>query len=328
MPYGQDVGIAIGFQPAWGTQVDVGSLFQIPFLSEDVGLTQEDLISENLRGLFDEGDSYSGQREYGGSIEAEAQPIALGAMITAVVNDPVSVSSDDLRTYTWNPRTTDFDSNVPNRPLSYYKHLKESSSVSAQLFYDLAGSQLEFQLSAGGFFVVRNTYVGGKTATVASQALVLDSGRRWPWNQASIQLAASAVADFTDFTITHNEGLEARWTLDGALVANRIKRASARTLRIAGTVIFESQTELNNFKNEATQQLIITLESAGTEISSGYNNHLTIDIPQFKWIDYKPVVQGTGEIEVNFTGKAEYHTGSASMVQYTLVSTFQTGYTP
>lgn len=324
MPYGQDASIGIAMQNSFGTQANVGSIHQIPLLNEDVGLAQEELISQNLNGRFDEGDAYSGQRQFGGQLEAEAQPKALGALLTAVVNDPTTTASGvGLGTHVFNPRASDWGANIPNRPISYYKHLKDSAS--AQLFYDLAGARFELQQSAGGFLLARVNFVGGKRASVGSQGLTLDSSPRWPWNTGSLSLGGSAVDDFTDITITHDEGLEARFTLDGTLVANRIKRSASRTIRVGGTLIFETQDELDNFVNETTQAMIITFRGT-TAIQSGYFDTLTIDMPAFKWLDYKPVVRGPGEIEVTFTGKADYHAGSGQSIQYTLINTWQQGY--
>lgn len=325
MPYGQDATIGIALQNSFGTQAAVGSIHQVPLLNEDVGLAQEELISQNLNGRFDEGDAYSGPRQFGGQLEAEAQPKALGALLTAAIGDPTQTAVESfVQSYVFDPRTSDFDANIPNRPVSYFKHLKDSNS--AQLFYDLAGARFELQQSQGGFLLARVNFVGGKRATVGSQGLTLDSSPRWPWNTGSLSLGGSAVDDFTDITITHDEGMEPRFTLDGTLVANRIKRATARTIRVAGTLIFETQDELDNFVNETTQQMIITFRGT-TEIQSGYFDTLTVDMPAFKWLDYKPVVRGPGEIEVSFTGKADYHPGSGQSIQYTLQNTWTAGYT-
>jgi hypothetical protein len=325
MPYGQNASIGIAMQNSFGTAAAVGSIHQIPLLNEDVGLSQEELISQNLNGRFDEGDAYSGPRQYGGTLEAEAQPKALGALLTAVINDPVQTQVQSfVQSYVFTPRTGDFDRNIPNRPVTYYKWLAEATS--AQLFYDLAGSRLELQQSQGGFLLARVSFVGGKRSAVASQALTLDSSRRWPWNTASLSLNGTAVTDFTDITITHDEGLEARWTLDGSRDANRVKRSASRTVRIAGTLIFESPAELNNFVNETSQPMVLTFRGT-TAIQSGYFDQLEISMPAFKWLDYKPVVRGPGEVEVNFTGKADYHAGSGHSVRYTLQNTYTAGYT-
>lgn len=324
MPYGQNAGLALVFQNSFGTAGSVNSLHQIPLLNEDLGLDQDELISQNLNGRFDEGDAYSGRRRYGGGIEAEAQPQALGALITSVVNDPTQTDSGaSLATFDWEPRTGDFDATIPQRPISFYKYLVDGGS--AQLFYDLVGSRLELSVTEGGFMLVRPSYLGGKTSAVASQSLTLDSTPRLPWNTTSLSLGGAANADFRSITITHDEQLEERFTLDGTLTTNRVKRNAARTIRVAGTLIFENQDELDNFKAEATQRFVLSLKSA-TEVQSGYPYGLEIIIPSFKWLQFPVNIQGPGEIEVNFQAKGEYNAGSGTSIHYTLYNANQTGY--
>lgn len=317
--YGQNAVIGIAFQNSWGTAAAVGSLHHIPILNEDLGLAADELISQNLNTRLDENDAYSGMRRFDGTVEMEAQPKALGAILKAAVNDPTSTLSGSVGTHTFNPRTGDWDVFAPNRPFSYYKYLAEGGS--AQLFYDLVGTRLEFQLSAGGFLIARMGAIAGKTSAVASQALSLDSTKRWPWNHASLSLGGAANIDISEFTLTHDEGIEGRWVLDGSLYANRGRRTTARTVRVAGTLIFRDMTEYNNFAAENVQPLVITLR--GTEaIQSGYFNTLKIDMPSFKWLELKPRIQGPGEVSVPFTGKAQYNTGSGRAVQYTLTNTW------
>jgi hypothetical protein len=319
MPYGQNATIGIAFQNSFGTPAAVGSLHHMPLLNEDISFTQEELISQNLNGRFDEGDAYSGPRGAPGQIEAEAQPRALGALLKAVVNEPITTTvASFVRQHVYNPRTTDWDRNGPNRPVSYYKHLADSNS--AQMFYDLFGARMELQQVAGGFLIVRVGLVGGKRTTVASTGIPIDSTRRWPWNTASLSLSGVRNTDFTDLTITHDEGVEARHTLDGQLFPNRVKRATPRTIRVGGTVIFENQEELDKFVNEVEQPFSVTFRGT-TEIQSGYFDTFTIEMPRFKYLAYPTNVGGPGELEVAFQGKADYHPGSGQSVRYILTNT-------
>ena len=325
MPYGQNAGLALAFQNSFGTAAAVGSLHHLPTLNTNIGLSQDELISQNLNGRFDESDAASGRRRYGGQWEGEAQPQALGALITSVINDPTHVDSGaGLATYTWKPRTSDFDSNVAHRPVSFYKWLVEADS--AAYFYDLVGTRLEFTISEGGFLLARTAYVGGKFSAVASQSLTAENTRRWPWNTTSLSLGGSANANFRNLTIVHDEALEELFTLDGTLTTNRVKRRNPRTIRVNGTLVFENPTEFDNFMNETTQAFVLTLQNTAVAIQSGYYNTLKIDIPQFKWLQFNPPVSGPGPVEVSFTGKGEYKATSATMVQYTLQNSWQTGY--
>jgi hypothetical protein len=323
MPYGHDSVVGIAMQNSYGTAATaVGSFHQIPLLNEEFGLVQEELISQNLNGRFDQGDSYSGKRQYGGRLECEAQPKALGALLTAAINDPTVITSGSVKGHTFVPRTGDWDRLSPGRPFTYYKWLAEPVSSSAQLFYDLFGGRFEFQLSEGGFAMARIAATGGKTAVTASLALTTDVGRRWPWNQSSVSLAGTAVSVISDLSLVHDEGINPKWYLDGSLSAGRGRREQFRTVRVSGTLLFESQVELDNFKNETTQALVFTLQDTTLAIQSGYFNQLQISLPSFRWTEWPIPIRGPNALEVAFGARAQYNVGSGHAVRYTLQNTF------
>lgn len=322
--YGNNAVIGIAMQTSFGTAANVGSLHQIPILNEGFGLNQEELLSKNMYGRFEEGDSYSGKRQYGDQLECEAQPKFLGELLTAVVNDATVATSGSLKTYTFAPRTGDWDQYAPNRPFSYYKYLAEAGS--AQLFYDLVGSRLELQLSEGGLLIARMGAVGGKTSAVASQALTADSGRRWPWNQASLSLNGAANALISDLSLVHDEGINPKWLLDGSLTASRVVRENNRTVRVSGTLLFSSQAELDNFKAEVTQPFVFTIQDTTTAVQSGYYNQLQVSIPTWRWIQFPIPIRGPQALEVQFSARGQYNAGSGHVIRYTLQNTWAAGY--
>lgn len=329
MSYGNASVIGIAMQNSFGTLAAAGSLHHIPILNEDFGLKQEELLSQNLNGRFDEGDSYSGKRQYGGTLQSEAQPKMLGVLMTAAINDATVVTSASLRTYTFAPRTSDWDRYSPNRPFTYHKSLNEAASNSAQLFYDLCGGAFGLQLSEGGFLIARMGGIGGKAAAVGSSAAVVptaDSGRRWPWNQSSVSLGGVAIGVIPEFNLEYDEGINPRFFLDGTLTAGRIRRESARRIRISGTMLFESQSELNAFKNETQQTLVITLQDTTTAIQSGYYNTLQISIPSFYYVDAQVPVRGPNANELTFQGRGVYNAGSGHTGRFTLTNTYAAGY--
>lgn len=322
MPYGQDSQISIAFQNSFGTAANVASLFQIPFLSEDVGLEKPELISQNLNSRYDEGDAYAGPRQVAGTLEAEAQPIALGMILGAAINAPVSALVSSITLHTFTPRTSDFDVNVANNPMSYYKWLADPGS--AQYFIDCIAGMVELSVTNGELLTVRTEFMGGKRTIVSSDSFTLDEGRRWSWDVTSVSIGAAANADMRDFTFTFDEGLEPIWTLDGSLDAGRVKRVSPRTVRLNGTMVFEDQTELTAFVAETIREVIITMTGTVETGDTGENDELVITIPSFKYLEFKPPIPGPGIIEVPFVGKGEYNSGSGNSVEITLQNTQQT----
>lgn len=322
LSYGMKSAVALALQNSFGTP-NVTSLHFIPFLTENVGLEKPPLISENLRGVFDEGDDFSGPAVIAGELEAEAQPLAVGAMISAALNAPTTVTSDAIFTHTWEPPQTDFDNFSATVPVTYHKHLNDTGS--AQTFGDLNAATLEFSVAAGEFLKVKNTFVGASFRQEAAVTPVYPTGRRWTWAVGSFSIGGVAIPQLMDLTLTLEQAIEASHTIDADIFPNRIKRTGFRTLAIEGTMKFDDQDEFQDFIAQdssfvATEEAMIFNFVTPTEIQSGFFEQLTIECPLFKYREYKPVAEGPGQIEVGFTAAGKFDVGSNTAMRITLIN--------
>lgn len=315
--YGQKASIALCFQDSYGTS-NVDSLHFIPFISESVGVEKPPLISENIRGIHDEGDDYEGKNMVAGDLVAEAQPIALGAMLASVMGKPSSVQSTGIYTHTFKPVATDFDDYAANVPVSYLKDLNDGGSAS--LFQDLNGNTLSLGIVEGEFLKATVGFVGGQDSQIAAVAASYETGKRWTWDVSSLSIGGSAKPEVMDLTISIDESLEAQHTLNGSKYPSRIKRTGFRTIEVAGTMKFDNQTEYQAFLAQSEQAMVMTL-TGPTEIQSGYYETLTIRAPALRWREDKPTIDGPGQIEVSLTGAAKYLTTSATALEMVLVNT-------
>jgi len=315
--YGQKASIALCFQNSYGTS-NVASLHFIPYISESVGLDKPPLVSENMRGIFDEGDDYEGPNMVTGDLVAEAQPIALGAMLAAVLGKPSTVTSTGIYTHTFKPRTSDFGTYAANVPVTYLKDLNDGGSAS--LFQDLNGSTLELGIAQGEFLKATVGFVGGKDSQIAAVAASYETGKRWTWNVASLSIGGTAKPEAMDLTVKVDEALEAQHTLSGSKYPSRIKRTGMRTIEVSGTIKFDSQTEYQAFLAQSERSMVMTL-TGPTEIQSGYYETLTIKTPALRWRELKPVVGGPGQIEASVSGTGKYLTTSATALEMVLVNT-------
>ena len=93
MPYGQDAKLGIAFQNSHGDAASVDSMYTMPFLSEGLTPQYPELLSENMEGRFDEGESYSGARQVAGTLQFEAQPVTVGVVMKSIFGDPATVSN-------------------------------------------------------------------------------------------------------------------------------------------------------------------------------------------------------------------------------------------
>lgn len=319
MSYGLDSQLAICFQNSYGTSL-TNSRFGIPYISEGFAVAKELLISENMTGRFDEGAHYEGMNSNEGSIECEADPMALGAMFKAFFGAPTTAASGTaLKNHVFKPTTADFDIYAAKVPCTIYKNLGDGGS--AHLYYDMVASKLGLSIANGELLKSTIEFIGGKYSQVGSMAVVNPTNRGFTWDACSVSIGTSAQLTLRDLNIEIEEGIEAKHVVGTAKTPARIKRSGARTVSVGGTMIFDTQAEYQQFLSQTEREMIVYLQGGTTEIQSGYYNSLKLQIPAFRFTEFKPVAGGPEEIEVGFSGKAVYHTNSAATMYVTLVNT-------
>ena len=318
MSYGLDTTLAISFQNSYGTSL-TSSRFWIPFISEGFAVTKEMLVEGNMTGRFDEGQHYEGVNANDGSIEAEANPQALGALFKAFFGAPTtSASGTALKNHLYKPTTSDFDKYAAKIPCTITKYLGDGGS--AHLYYDMVASKLALSIANGELLKCNVEFVGGKYSQVAAAAASLPSNKGWTWDVTSVSIGTSAQTGLRDLNINIEEGIEGKHFLGNAKTPGRIKRNGARTTTVGGTIVFDNQDEYQQFLSQTERELVVTLKGI-TVIQSGYYDTLEIKIPQLRYTEFKPVAGGAEEIEVGFSAKAIYSTASATAIQVTLTNT-------
>ncbi|MCK5609650.1 hypothetical protein KAR91_47695 [Candidatus Pacearchaeota archaeon] len=318
MAYGQKSNVGIIFQNSFGTAGDVNSIHFIPNLSENLKLEIPPLISENMRGVFDEGDSYEGAKMVNGDIDCEAQPIALGVMLKTILEETANVNSSGIYTRTFKPRVSDFDDKSANNPVTAYAY---RDTGSAMLYSDLNGATLELGIANGEFLKAKVGFVGGTFSQNASVAASYPVGKRWTWDTTSVSIATSAMVDVVNMNIVVDDGgLEASHTLNGSKYPSRIKRTGNRTIKVDGTLKFADQLEYQEFLSQSERELIMTF-TGPTQIQSGYYEVLQIQLPKLRYEEAAPMAEGVGYIEMSVTAKGKYSVDSGTSMIVTLINT-------
>lgn len=320
--YGQKSVIGIAFQESGYAAAAVGSVDYLPFLNESVNVAQPDLVSENITGIFDEGDSEIGAASVAGDINIEIMPIPLGILLTTVLGAPATTNvAGSVYQHVFTPSNTDWDDYFALQPFTMYKHLDVNS---AELLYDLNGSSLELAISNGEFNKAKVSVVGGRQQFVAEQVATHGTGRRWTWDVTSTEIGSGSGyvahgSNLRDLTITLDNALEATHALNASKWPNEIKRGT-RTINIAGTLVFRNTTEKNAFLEKSERPLRVTM-TGKTEIQSGYFDVGTLVLPKVRYEEFPDQAQGRQKIEVGFSMKGKYHVGSGTAFQFTLQNT-------
>ena len=317
MAYGQKSNIGIIFQNSFGTVGDVNSIHFVPHLSYNLALEIPPIYSENMRGVFDEGDTYDGARTINGDLQCEAQPIALGAMLKSILNLESSTNSDSIYTHLFKPRTADHSEESAGNPVTMYTYLDTGS---AMLYSDLNGTTLEIGIANGELLKATVGYVGGTFTQNADVAASYPVGKRWTWDQSSLTVDGAGKAEIQDLSITLDESLEPQHTLNNSKYPSRIKRTGFRTVAVAGTILFDNQDEYQEFIAQSERELVMRFTN-NTEIQSGYFEVCEIKLPLMRYEEAKPTAEGPGLISMSVTGRGKYSVDSATSLEITLVNT-------
>lgn len=316
--YGQDAKIGISFQNSYGT-ANVASLHWLEPISESVSLSKAQLTQKGMRGSFDKGQSQEGINTVGGDITIEAKANALGVLLSAVNASPVTsttgVSSGTYFQHTFKPRQADHNLLCAERPFTFLKYLGDVGS--AHQYYDLNGNNLELNIANGELLTAKMSIVGGSYARIASVAAAYSASNAIDWSVSSVSFAGVANTGIRSMTISQELALQAQNTIDIKKFPSRIKRTDSRMVNISGTLIFEDQGEYNQFLNQVDQQVVINLKGT-SQVSSGFYEALTIDIPSMRYTEFPIAVGGPGQLEISFKATAQYNIGSATTIAYTL----------
>lgn len=316
MPYGNDGTLAINFQDSYGLP-EVASLNFMPLNDENFSPKIEDLVSAEMRGVFDEGGSYPGKTMVDGEMNIDADMNNLGAIARAVLGPATVVVSGSVNTHTFKPRTSDFSTKVLGDPMTILVDFADGGS--AQQYYDMVGTTMEFGISAGELTKLKLGAMGGKYTQIAAVAASFSTDSKMPWSQTTFSMSGAAVDDLMDINVKIDEKGEPKYVMDGTVNAGYVKRNGTRSIEVSGTLLFNDQVELAEFIAQSERKLQLTF-SSGVEVQSGYNESITVILPAFKYTAYDVSLTGPEQLAASFSGKAKYHSGSATALELTLVN--------
>lgn len=315
MAYGSNAHLGISFQSSFGTS-NTTSMHWFPIISETLTESIPEVMSEAQYARFEEGPSYRGMTTYEGDVSFESNPVLLGKLLKAWFGQASSTLVTSHYSHTFVPVTEDFcnKAGVPPCTIEVYR-----DAGSAHLFSDMLLNQLVIEIAHGAIVKCTGSFIGANRAKSAKSTPSYLSGSDYTFDQTSIEWAGSANDTVQTLTVTMNNALEATGTLNTTRRPSRIKRNGNRTIEIAGTMLFENDTEYDKYLASTGNQIVTTL--TGQSVSSGYNASLTMDFPSVRYNDFPVNISGPGLISVSFTAKAKYHTGSGNIATFTMVNT-------
>lgn len=317
MGYGQNGHVGISFQNSMGTS-NVDSMDYFPIISESITESIESLVPESLQSRYEEPDDYEGMHSIEGDIVCEVHPHLVGKALKAWCGQhSQDIYVNSCYRHLFIPCMSDWDVGYAALPPMTIEVYRDAGS--AYLYYDCMCNQLVFEIAQNALYKMTMSIIGTRFAWANKTTPSYLPGSYFPWDTTSISLGGTAITNASQMTVTLNNNLATKAYLDGNKYPARILRDGYRTVEIAGTVLFDSGAQANNWRNRTQQQLLLVATDPATVM--GYHNLMTFDVPQMRYTDFPANIGGMGLIEVGFSATGRWDQNSNYAFEAVLVNT-------
>lgn len=307
--------IGVGKQTAWGTPVAAAAYLR--FVSEALSTTIEEVVSQQIQSVPDQGPIYQGAESHSGEIVFEAHPNVLGWFLLSALG-PVTTTQVDVGVrwrHEFTKRVSDFSTESFAQPLTLEIHRDLGQAFQ---YADAVVNRLALSFGTAQQKVCRVTAsvlarnVGRITATSPS----FEATQAFRYHQAAITLPdPTAFNTLRELEVTIDNGLRPIELLDGTRLAARLLAEEARVVTVAGAMIMSS-AEWDELRNASERALKVVF--TGPTLGTG-TYKMTIEVPRFRYSAYDLGVASHGLQFVRFTGKGRYDSAvAASPVKITL----------
>ena len=324
--YGNKSGLGIIQQNSFDTIADIAnSNTSIPYLSETFTTNLEDILAENIDGLYDEKDRYKGKQHVSGDIEIEAGARSLPHILSLILAKQSSVTSNSMYTHEWLPRETEALPNCWNKPFTVYKG-SSTTGLNEQNLYNLCGTALEISLENGGFLKAKLSAVGGinADATAAGANSYYASDEQFTWDNSSLSLGGVGFKAI-NASISITDPIEPQYTLANSLWPRSNNLTGFRDVTFNMTIPWDNNSDYTRFFNATTladADLNLYCRGATADAAgSGYYYDFTAQLARAVYETFEASAGGPGEIELSISGRAQYSTNSSYTAKINMINT-------
>lgn len=314
-PYGSLAHIGLGKEVTYGTAVAATEYLR--FTSEGLSEEIEQLTSEAIQGVFDEGPSFEGLHNISGDVSGEVYPNAIGHLLRSAFGAPVTtLVAAGVYQHVFTPVQSNFSNVCALPPYTF-----EINRDLAQAF-QYAGSvvnELSFSFGTDNKIMQYTAaIIAKKLALIAKTVPSLEATKPFLWHQSTVTLDGTLNKDVSTAEFGINNNLEGRATLDGTKEISRVLRNGVRSFPVKFSLELQDMTEYNKFR--AQNEVPLKIELVGDVISGTDKFKLTIDVPKFRFAAFPINVDGAGAITTQVDGSAKYDPASLYAMKITLVN--------
>ncbi len=318
MAFGTAAYLRIARQNSAGVAVTAaGSFIPVPFVSETLVTEVPELISDTIRGRYEQGPSAKGIVSGMGDMVIRPAGDLIGLFayaFTGAATSTVVVSGLGWQ-HNFIPTETQFHSDIAITPFTIGKYVGVGNEFQ---YTDSLLNRLTLEIVAGQYMRGTANWMCRVSSLTAATSVTMVEATEYVWSQASLSLGGAANVNWEQVTITMDNALQQFATLDGTTSNRRVLRTNFRTFQLTATADVPDLSEFNTFRAGSLSTLDITTQ--GVTVSSGVIESFRIIVPQFRYATYPVAVGGPNRVTVGLSGRFVWHSGSAAAVQILVVN--------
>jgi hypothetical protein len=334
------VGVESSVAAAAGNTNSAEIVDYIPFVSETLEATREDLDSQELRQSWDQAKVYGGIQRVGGQINVEVHPISFGWLCRMAFDATTAMngyfgnaygvtgqsSHATIRTHRFTTGQTQFQagsgSDLPCMTFEIFRG-PAFGAGSSFYYYMCTGNNLEVTIEQGQICRGAVDVMGRDYDVHSKTSPSLPGADAFLWHQASVTFDGAAKATYESLTFRVNNNMETINRIGSGLRADQIKRNNFRQIEANGNLTFDNLVDYDAFRLGSEGQLLLHFDGSVIDPSVGSNlvNVLRIDIPKFRYSTYPIGVAGPGRFSIGWTGRGVLDTTSNYSMEIMLTNT-------
>lgn len=319
--YGVKSSLGLVFQNSFDTIGDLtNSTTNFAYLSENLTTNLEDILSEQIEGVYDEKERYRGQQHVSGDIEVEAGAKSIGMFLHSIMDNDSLATSDSIYTHNFIPRQSEAKNLCWHRPITISKS-SDSSEGNKQNLYNLCATNIEFSLENGGFLKAKVSYVGGinNDSTTAVTNAYLSSDELFTWDASSLAIGGNGIKA-TSISISLTDPVEPQFTLANSYWPRSNNLTGFRDVTFNMTLPWNNNSDYNYFFNSTKTSEMTFLCKGATEIQSGYTNQIKFSLWDIVYETFEASAGGPGEVELSISGRAQYNESESKSFNVELIN--------
>lgn len=315
MGFGSTGFLAISKQNSFGTATN--SWEYVPILSENLTTNIDQLVEESIRNRYEEGPSRSGVISVAGDIVMEAHPLMIGHFLRGCLGPHSFTAVGSVFDTYFLPTQTNFSSDcaLPPYTLQVYRDVGSSWQ-----FTDAIINALTIEMNASALVRATASVIARTSSLMAYSTAAFPTGAPWAWDATSVSIAGAGDSSLETLTLKIDNGIEGIVTLDTTKSWSRMLRNGFRSFELSGSLDFTSQAEYNIFRAATEQRFLLNVEG-NTEVGSGYNETLLLDLPNVRYTSFDAGISGPNRLTASFNGAGKYNTTSSYAFKATLTNT-------